>query len=68
MDANSLMLSILFGCIGMGMIVYGRKASRMVPAIAGLGLVVIPYFISSLLLMTIVCLAMMALPWVIRED
>lgn len=68
MDSNLLMASLLFGAIGTGMFMYGKKAGRMVPLGAGVGLMVVPYFISSLLLLVIVCCAMMGLPWVIRES
>ena len=67
MDANALMLSLFFGCVGMGMFAYGKKMSRMIPLIGGLGLMVLPYFISNLLLMTVVCFGMMGLPWIVRE-
>lgn len=67
MDPTSLMLSLLFGMIGMGMFMYGRKASRIVPLFAGGGLMVVPYFISSLMLLVLVCAGLMAMPWVIRE-
>jgi hypothetical protein len=68
MDMNQLLLSLLFGTIGMGMFMYGKKMVRFVPLGAGLGLMVVPYFISNLLAMTGVCLALMALPWVIRQE
>lgn len=67
MDTNSLMLSLLFGCIGMGMLMYGKKAGRMVPLGAGLALMVIPYFIPSAIAMTIVCSIITALPWFFRN-
>ena len=68
MDMNQLLLSMLFGTIGLGMFMYGKKEVRFVPLSAGVGLMVLPYFISNLLLMSAVCLVLMALPWVIRQD
>ncbi len=68
MDMNQLMLSMVFGTIGLGMFMYGKKEVRFVPLGAGLGLMVLPYFISNLLLMSGVCVALMALPWVIKQD
>ena len=67
MDTNLLLASLFFGCVGMGMFAYGKKASRMVPLGVGIALMVVPYFISNLVLLIIVCCAMMGLPWVIRE-
>jgi hypothetical protein len=38
MDPNMLMLSFLFGLVGMAMLVYGRKAGRIVPLGVGAAL------------------------------
>ena len=66
MDMTNLMLSMLFGSIGMGFLMYGKKASAMVPVGAGLALVICPYFIASTGIMLVVCLALTALPFVLR--
>jgi len=68
MEMNQLLLSLLFGTIGLGMFIYGKKAMRFVALGADLGLMIVPYFISNLLLMSGVCVALMALPWVIRDE
>jgi hypothetical protein len=67
MDLNWLMLSTLFGLFGLGFFLYGKKAQRLVPLLVGIALMVVPYFISNLWLMTGVCLAMTSLPWFLRE-
>jgi hypothetical protein len=68
MDFNSLMASLVFGMIGMGMFMYGKKAGRPVPLAAGAGLMVVPYFITHLVVMIIVCGALTAVPWLFRES
>ena len=67
MDTNLLMASLLFGSIGAGMLMYGKKAGRPVPMIAGLALMLIPYFIPNLVILSIVCCGLTALPWVLRH-
>jgi TM2 domain-containing membrane protein YozV len=67
MDPNLLMASLFFGLVGMAMFMYGKKAGRMVALGAGVGLMGIPYFITNMTFLVIVCCALMALPWVIRE-
>ncbi len=67
MDGNLLMLSMLFGTIGLGMLVYGKKTGRPIPLIAGLALLTIPYFIPNLLILSIVCGVFTALPWLLRH-
>ncbi|MFI5379764.1 MAG: hypothetical protein ACHRHE_10735 [Tepidisphaerales bacterium] len=68
MEMNHLLLSLLFGTIGLGMFMYGKKTLRFVPLGAGLALMVVPYFISSLLALAGICVVLMALPWIIRQD
>jgi hypothetical protein len=67
MDDYGLMVSIFFGMVGMGMFMYGRKASRFVPMVAGGLLMVVPYFIPNWIAQTIVCTALSASPWVVKE-
>ena len=67
MDYGLLTASFAFGLIGMGMFMYGKKAGRPLPLAAGAGLMVIPYFITHLLVMIIVCGALTALPWLLRD-
>ena len=67
MDASLLMVSLVFGMIGMGMFMYGKKAGRPIPLAAGAGLMVVPYFITHLVVMLIVCSAITAVPWLLRD-
>ena len=67
MSGTGLMLSILFGVIGTGFVMYARRAGVIVPAIAGVGLMILPYFLTNVLLMTVVCVALVALPFVYRD-
>lgn len=67
MDINLLMASLLFGTVGMGMFLYGKNAGRMVPLGAGLGLMLVPYFIPNLLALLTVCGGLMALPWILKD-
>jgi hypothetical protein len=67
MDFTYLMLSMLFGTIGFGFIIYSRKAGVIVPAVAGVGLTVLPWFISNTALMVIACLVLTAIPFVFRD-
>lgn len=67
MDSTNLMLSFLFGIIGMGMFMYGKKASRMVPLGVGAALMGIPYFITNPGIMLLVCSCLMLTPLFLRE-
>jgi len=67
MDTNALIISIFFGLVGSAMFLYGKNASRMVPLGAGLALMIVPLFISNVILMLIVCCGITATPWFIHE-
>jgi hypothetical protein len=67
MDTNNLMLSFLFGIIGMGMFMYGKKQGRLVPLAAGALLMGIPYLITNVMLLLLVCSGLTVSPWLLRE-
>ncbi|MDB5294030.1 MAG: hypothetical protein JWO31_13 [Phycisphaerales bacterium] len=67
MDATSLILSLLFGMVGTGFVMYAKNAAKLVPAVAGIGLMVIPFFISDVVVMAIVCVAITCVPFVYRD-
>jgi len=67
MDTGVLILSFLFGLIGMAMFTYGWKMGRMVPLGAGAALMLVTYFIPNVIVLLIVCCALTAAPWVLRE-
>jgi hypothetical protein len=65
MTVNWLLLSMVYSTVGLGMFIYGKKAVRFVPLLAGIALMILPYFIASLLWMTIASVALMASPFVL---
>ncbi|HEY7090635.1 MAG TPA: hypothetical protein VH518_21225 [Tepidisphaeraceae bacterium] len=67
MDPNQLMLSLLFGSIGLGFFMYGKKAGRPVPLLTGVALMVVPYFIPSAIALLLVCSVLSVLPWFLRH-
>ena len=67
MDSTLLLLSLLFGSIGMGMCMYGKSAGRMVPLGAGAALMVIPYFIPNAIALLVVCCLVTIAPWFLRN-
>jgi hypothetical protein len=67
MNMNNLMLSLLFGCVGMGYLMFGKKMGQLMPILCGLGLMVIPFFFSNTWVLLVACLALCAVPFVVRE-
>lgn len=70
MDGNigsGLVWGILFGIVGSGYFLYGKKQHAGVPMLCGFGLMVFPYFVSSTLMMVLVGAGLMAVPFLFRE-
>jgi hypothetical protein len=65
MDTNWLLLSMLYSTVGLGMFMYGKKAVRFVPLIAGLALMIVPFVITSILWMSIISIALIVCPLVL---
>ena len=68
MDVNSFLVSFLFGMIGCGMFMYGKRAGRMMPLLIGVALMIVPYFFSSILMMTLACSALIVVAFLLRES
>jgi hypothetical protein len=59
----ALVWGMLFGAIGMGYFVYGKRQSALLPLLCGIGLMVFPYFVTGTLWMLLIGAALMAAPW-----
>jgi hypothetical protein len=57
---------LLFGSVGLGFFVYGKKQKVVVPLVCGLVLMVFPYFISNTILLVAIGLALIAFPYFVR--
>ena len=66
MSSSSLLWGLLFGAVGLGFFVYGRKQKSAVPFVCGFGLMVVPYFISNVYILVAVGAALIAAPYFIR--
>lgn len=66
MDTAQLLWGVIFGSIGFGFLIYGKKQKAAIPLATGVALCVFPYFISNVYLMVIVGMALVALPYFVR--
>ncbi len=66
MDTTGLMFSLLFGLIGTGLFLFGKREGRPVHVGAGLALMVVPGFLPGVAIV-IVSLALCAAPFVVRD-
>jgi hypothetical protein len=66
LNTSSLLWGLLFGSIGMGFFIYGRRQRAVVPLLCGLALIVFPYFVSNNILLVAIGVALMAIPYFVR--
>jgi hypothetical protein len=60
-DGSSLILSLVIGCFGFVCFAYGKRQQRFPQMLAGVILSVYPYFVSNLILMAAIAVAILAL-------
>jgi hypothetical protein len=68
MDPSKLFAEFLFGMVGTGYFIYGKKAGKMLFLGCGLALGLFPYFVESWTALLIVGAALVGLPFLIRTD
>ncbi len=65
-STSQLVWGMLFGAVGMGFFVYGKKQRTIIPLIAGIALFVLPYFVGNVYLLVTTGAACMLLPYFVR--
>jgi hypothetical protein len=66
MNASTLIWGVIFGSIGLGFFVYGKKQKAVIPLISGIVLMIFPYFISNPYIMILSGIILVALPFFIK--
>jgi hypothetical protein len=56
-DSSFLFASLLWGSVGIGYWVYGKRQRAMSPMLGGVAMIGISYLVSSWLLMSLLCIA-----------
>lgn len=66
MSVSTLVWGMLFGAIGVGYFIYGKRQSALVPLVCGIALMVFPYFLSNAWALVLVGVVLMAIPYFVR--
>jgi predicted membrane protein len=66
LSTSSLLWGLLFGSVGLGFLVYGKKQKAVVPLVCGLVLMIFPYFIANTILLVAIGVVLIALPYFVR--
>jgi hypothetical protein len=63
----SILWGMLFGAIGLGYFIYGKRQEKFAPLLCGIALMVFPYFVSSAVWLVVIGAALMAVPYFFRD-
>jgi uncharacterized membrane protein YdcZ (DUF606 family) len=66
-DSSFLFASLLWGSVGVGYWIYGKKQREMMPMIGGAAMIGISYLVSSWLLMSLLGLALMVAVYLLMK-
>ena len=67
MDSTAVLLwGMLFGAIGFGYFLYGKKQKAIIPLVVGIVLCIFPYFIANVYALVMVGVVLMAIPFFVR--
>jgi len=64
MNEAWLLWGLLFGSIGLGYVIYGRKQKNNVAFLSGLALIAFPYFVSGTLALVGVGILLICVPFI----
>jgi hypothetical protein len=66
LTAGVLLWGLLFSCIGLGFLMYGKKQRLVVPLVCGLALMIYPYFVSNTVVLVVIGAVLTAIPYFLR--
>jgi len=65
-DTSQLIWGVVFGGIGFGYFLYGKKQRAIVPLFSGIFLCVSPYFMANVYTLVLIGVALMAAPYFLK--
>ena len=60
LNTSFLFASLIWGSVGIGYFIYGKKQSSWPPMVAGVLMIAVSYFAGSALVMSLVCIGLIA--------
>jgi len=66
MSTSQVLWGVLFGAVGLGFWVYGKRQRAVVPLLCGAALMFFPYFVSNAVALVAIGAALMAVPYFVR--
>ena len=65
-STSTLIMGVIFGAIGLGFFIYGKKQKAIIPLFCGIVLMILPYFIPNMYILILSGIIMVAIPYFIR--
>jgi len=67
MDSTAqLVWGMVFGAIGFGFFIYGKRQKAVMPLMTGIALFIFPYFVTNVYVLVMLGFALMAVPYFVR--
>jgi hypothetical protein len=63
LNSNTLFASLLWGSIGMGLFIFGKRRREWVPMAGGVALIAVSYLVANWLWMSVASLALIGGVW-----
>jgi hypothetical protein len=67
-NASFLFASLLWGSVGFGYFIYGKKQSSWAPMVGGIVMIAASYFAGTALLMSLVSIAIILAVWFLLKE
>mgnify|MGYP003473441658 len=67
-SSSFLIASLIWGSVGVGFFIYGKKQRLMIPLFGGIALIAISYLIASALYMSLASIGIIALIWFLHRQ
>ena len=67
MNEAELLWGVLFSSIGVGYFIYGRRQDKTIPLLAGMALMIYPYFMPNSIALVVIGVIFTAVPYFLRR-
>ena len=67
LNTSFLFASLLWGSVGLGYFIYGKKQQSGIPMAGGVVMMAASYFAASVLIMSLICVGVMGLVYVLLK-
>jgi hypothetical protein len=68
-NSSFLFASLFWGSVGSGYFIYGKRQALMSPMLGGVAMIAVSYFVSSAVLMSLLCIAIgSGVYWLLKRD